>query len=1627
MPARSRQAKPRAAAQPEEEEGPYNIPNLDFNEPLSWRAGRAIPVADLLSRLQTLSTELRNAEQGSVDVKDIANLANDLVNANLLGHKDKGIRAWTVSCVVDILNLTAPNAPYKNPQLRDIFTVIVNTILPALADPSNAYNAQHQYILDQLVDTQSIVLIADIQDNEQLLSQLFSVCFDIVSGSAKNASGVDLAQSVVFQIGVALNTVVDEANLPQEVIDIIISQFLRVDPRTNQQEPSKKKKAADIKDKSQSTLLLKDYPPAYHLAKSVCTTCSEKMSGAIGNYFSSIMTNATAAVADNDDGKMKSFRPPLDQDSDSEDDSHESLNDLRKVHRLVRELWRACPDVLNGVVQQLEFELAADSASLRQLAVETLGDLVAGVGLAGLPDLPLLDPAAFPLPTIEHDNFVPLSNNPLLTPSSPKPFIHVHPHTYQVWLGRRIDKAVPVRTAWATAASRILLTRAGGIGLNDDEQKVLVSGYAHILKDIDDKVRLLALHNLETFPYWSVVEILGSDGGLSQPTSLLSAIAERVTDRKRDVREQAMMLLGNMWGVASRDIAGRHDRVLTVLGQAPSRLLSAMFVKDPHINAWVSRTLYECMLPLTYPPTKSKNSEGDKNEDPDFLRVQRLLTLVRDLDVKAKMVFFGVQKRQAEMSKAIGMFLQACEKYNGGVADDPTEEKRLEEQLGRFIESLSRQMPDTSRTSSDLWKFAKAHDRRNYQLIRFTIGAENDFRTMMKAMKELNKRLSGAGMNPVLETLTPILYQCALISYNRSHIPAIMEYAKSDDIGFAETAQEVLREISEKVPEVMKTHIQELCKELQEAAPSEKEAESLTAVDSLKACAAFAKRFPDEVPKDRKFVVAMMNFVLYSTSPKAAKHAASIVLTTSDKQEFHAKEILTKAIRRYDSEAKNKLAQLSAIAQVCLHSPTAANAEDDQILNIAITNTLLKNQSPRSEAYEPNAWDEDIDEETAAKQLALKILVNRCRSGDENSKESFDTLAISVMDILVEIIRKDGEYAPTQDTPSTQRNHLRLTAGRSVIKLCRYKLRCEELVTPEMFMDVAWMIMNRPHAVRRGLIHSLKKYLTTTKLNSRWITPLFLTAYEPDTVLFTSTVAWLRSRTAFHARQQKQARVAGDKKTPVQNVIETQFARLLSLLVYHPDYPSKDDPAYEADLLDLSKFIIHYLQSCANEENLSLIFHIAQRTKQAADAISKSDKVDERLYTLSDLAQTTIRNYADQMPGSAKGANLLQTWPGKAHLPASLFKPINGHAKAQEIVSKNYLPEEVAGELEQVVRKWVKVVKQGGNPNVRKAVTAGGDKKRKSSVSIDLDDDEVASARKSAKKSRTKKASTALPIRKTPNPKKRKSEAVMSVEQPSRKSARTSTAKKVAYNESDEDEDDAEDTENIVPYKPAPMEKYKHKQKKAETPDIEEEGEEEEVEEEQEEAGSPTPHGKDVEGEEAASDVEEEHEIESGAEPGEDEEVAESEAQAEEEPDIVEPPEPQDVEMTNGHDEQTNGMVEEDEEMVEGNEEAEAADTAEEEVEDENEEGAEEEVEEEAEPDPEPVPSPPRNKRASRGKAAVLPKTTGAPDPKPKTKAAAAKEKKAKGKSPAQKKAAAQTTSSPAAEPARRSTRRTRA
>ncbi|KAJ5894713.1 hypothetical protein N7495_006404 [Penicillium taxi] len=1419
MPSRTRQGP---TQEPEDETG---LRCLSFNQPLSWRVGRsAIPIADLLTRLQVLAQELRKIEQEEVDKESLQKVSQELASAQLLAHKDKGVRAWAACCLVDVLRLCAPDAPFTRNKLKDIFACIVTSIIPALADPSNAYNAQHIYVLGSLAEVKSIVLMTDLDHPDSLIVPLFSTCFDIVSGSSKASTGEEVAKNVEFDMTRLLVTVIDETPvLAPEVVDTIVAQFLRVDARVLD---SKGKRVEALVDAKQETLLLKDYPPAYNMAKSICLACPERMTSHISQYFNNVIIDASAPT--NANGSKHGSRKSNLDDSDAEG---EDIKELSKAHRLIRELWRACPDVLQNVIPQVEAELSAESVALRLLATQTIGDISAGIGIAGPPPPPPMDPATYPPMTLKEYEQKLIQPNALRAPISPKPFSQVHSSAYDAFLSRRLDKTPSVRAAWATVVGRIIFTSAGGCGLSADDEKWLVQSLAILLQDADEKVRVAAVDTVGQFGFSHIVHKLSRNGPCSSPDSIFAILAERVKDRKPQVRERAIKVLARMWAVAAGDIEHNTEPVVSLLKDIPSKIFDAFYTNDQEIHVLIDRVLYETLLPLAYPPIKSKLSRTGSNQlqkqkdsqvseteetDVDKIRVCRILTLLRGLDEKARRVFFVMLARQLSMAKAVSLYLQACEQYNvsnptafdnpslvqeanylqGGVA------KQNKEQLSKLVDSLSRTFPDPTRAVADLMKFAQAHDRRSYQLIRFAISASSDYRTVTNAIKEFHRRIHNDSTGALLTTLTPLLYRCSSLIFNRSHIPAIMGLSRSDENGLSNAAQEMLKEISSKSPEILEAQVQEMCKELEAQAPSATSGGDAGNEELLKACAGFSKKLPGKLPTERSFYQTLMNYALYSTSPLSAKHAVSILMVTTDRKEMYAKDLVKKCVKKWTYGSDHFLTRLAALSQLCLLAPRETEEESDSIVSIAIKEVLLTNRSPEQDsAY---IWSDTIDEETQAKEWALKIMVNRLRAkdgdgGDEELREHAEH-AESVYNTLNKLVANEGEISKEKDTPAAQKSRLRLLAAMSLTKLCASSSLCEQLLSPADFNSIALVAQDPLLPVRSGFINHLKKKLVqTSSLGSRWYTVPCLLAFEPNAKLKANTLTWLRSRAAFHSRQAQ-----ASKRLEENTTLELVFSRLLSLLAYHPDYPSDDleESTRLGWLSDFSQYILYYLSAVANEHNLSLIFHVGQRVKQFRDGITQSDLISTRLHTLSDLAQATIRRFADiyaqqhKLGGPGGGTSILQTYPGKIGVPKQIFASMPNHREAQETAEKNFLPDELDDMLDRVVRSAMKPQTHHSTAKKRKTESLGG-----------------ANGKTPVKKARTEKpariprksvSSMGTPAKATPRRKRKDHDGWTSdgdgnddatdktTASARRRSSRGTVQNKVSYADRDSDEDDIE-------------------------------------------------------------------------------------------------------------------------------------------------------------------------------------------------------------------------------------------
>ena len=153
-------------------------------------------------------------------------------------------------------------------------------------------------VLTSLTTVKSIVLLTDIPGSDNLILNLFSNCFDVMSGGDKGGAGEKLPKNLEYHMTSMLCTLVEEsAALPGGVVDVILAQFLRADPNAV---PVSSKRGS-----VQPPSISLEASAAYNMARAVCNTCHEKMSRAIGGYFSGVLIDASETVATARAGKSR--------------------------------------------------------------------------------------------------------------------------------------------------------------------------------------------------------------------------------------------------------------------------------------------------------------------------------------------------------------------------------------------------------------------------------------------------------------------------------------------------------------------------------------------------------------------------------------------------------------------------------------------------------------------------------------------------------------------------------------------------------------------------------------------------------------------------------------------------------------------------------------------------------------------------------------------------------------------------------------------------------------------------------------------------------------------------------------------------------------------------------------------------------------------------------------------------------------------------------------------------------------------------------------------------------------------------------------------------------------------------
>lgn len=308
-----------------------SMAKLKTQKPIISTSENLIPMDELLARLGSLHEELSLLIQGQVDLESLEAYRVDLLDRKLLKHKDKGVRAFVACCLSDILRLYAPDAPYTDVQLTDIFKLFLAQF-EQLGDPENGYYIQQKYLITRLLEYRSIVLLTDLPSAPKFLERLFQIFYD----DSKN-----FEPRMFKVIGGILGEVISEfESVPMDVLRSIFNKFLTYNPE----------------DIPKGLGIVSNC--GYEISLILCDAYSTRMSRHLTKYYSEILYNIT----------------------NEDDHTFEGRSNVQKVitklHRLICRLWRSVPDLISSVIGFIYHELLSDNELLRKQSTKLVGELL---------------------------------------------------------------------------------------------------------------------------------------------------------------------------------------------------------------------------------------------------------------------------------------------------------------------------------------------------------------------------------------------------------------------------------------------------------------------------------------------------------------------------------------------------------------------------------------------------------------------------------------------------------------------------------------------------------------------------------------------------------------------------------------------------------------------------------------------------------------------------------------------------------------------------------------------------------------------------------------------------------------------------------------------------------------------------------------------------------------------------------------------------------------------------------------------------------------------------------------------------------------------------------------------------
>jgi sister-chromatid-cohesion protein PDS5 len=120
---------------------------------------------------KSIHEKLSQIEQDPKDRSFLLSIKDQLISHKLLLHKDRGVKILTACCLADIFRIYAPDAPFSDTELWDIFDFF-QFQFKEIPNETHAYYSSYFYLLESLATVKVLVLIVDLNYEDLIVDIL---------------------------------------------------------------------------------------------------------------------------------------------------------------------------------------------------------------------------------------------------------------------------------------------------------------------------------------------------------------------------------------------------------------------------------------------------------------------------------------------------------------------------------------------------------------------------------------------------------------------------------------------------------------------------------------------------------------------------------------------------------------------------------------------------------------------------------------------------------------------------------------------------------------------------------------------------------------------------------------------------------------------------------------------------------------------------------------------------------------------------------------------------------------------------------------------------------------------------------------------------------------------------------------------------------------------------------------------------------------------------------------------------------------------------------------------------------------------------------------------------------------